>query len=280
LTVARLGENYFRLITGSSQAIHDADWIRRNLRGDERISLTDVTEMYCVIGVMGPNSRSLLNRVSNADFSNDAFPFGTSHEIEIGQSSALALRITYVGELGWELHIPTSQAAQSYRLLLDVGKEFGAIQAGHYAINSLRLEKAYRAWGADISPDDTPLEAGLGFAVAWDKPDFIGKQSLLEQRSRGLKRMLVTFVLRDPAPVLWGSEPILRDDVAVGYTTSGSYAHSLGAGIGMGYVKNADGVNSDWVRVGRYEININGQRYEATPFLRSPYDPERKKILS
>jgi 4-methylaminobutanoate oxidase (formaldehyde-forming) len=280
LTVARLGEDYFRLITGSTQAIHDADWIRRNLRDDERISLTDVTELYCVISVMGPNSRSLLNRVSNADFSNDAFPFGTSHEIEIGQSTALAVRITYVGELGWELHIPTSQAAQAYRLLLDVGKEFGAIQAGHYAINSLRLEKTYRAWGADISPDDTPLEAGLGFAVAWDKPDFIGMQSLLEQRSRGLKRMLVTFVLRDPAPVLWGSEPILRDNVAVGYTTSGSYAHSLGAGIGMGYVKNADGVNSDWVRAGRYEININGQRYEATPFLRSPYDPERKKILS
>jgi 4-methylaminobutanoate oxidase (formaldehyde-forming) len=158
------------------------------------------------------------------------------------------------------------------------GKDLGIANAGHYAINSLRLEKGYRAWGADISPEDTVLEAGLGFAVNWNK-EFVGKAALLEQKSKGLTRMLVSFVLENPEPVLWGSEPILRDGVAVGYTTSGSYGHTLGAAVGLGYVKNSSGVNATWVRTGRYEIVVNGEKFAAKPFLRSPYDPERKRIL-
>ncbi len=277
LTVLRLGLEEFRMITGSAQAVHDADWIRRHV-ASSHATVTDVTESYAVIGVMGPNARALFERLTNADVSHGGFGFGTFKTLELGTAMALAVRITYVGELGWELHVPSSQAASVYTALMREGSSLGVTNAGHYAINSLRLEKAYRAWGADLSPEDTVLEAGLGFAVAWDK-DFIGKAALLEQKARGLTRMLVTFKLLNPEPVLWGSEPILRDGVAVGYTTSGSYAHTLGAAIGMGYVKNASGLNADWVRAGRYEIVINGERFAAKPYLRSPYDPERKKIL-
>jgi sarcosine dehydrogenase len=240
-----------------------------------------VTEFYSVIGVMGPNSRTLLSRLSDVDLSNAAFPFGTAQTISLGMSTVRAVRITYVGELGWELHVPISQATQVYDSLIEAGRDLGATNAGHYAINSLRLEKSYRAWGADISPDDTALEAGLGFAIAWKKNiAFLGRDALLEQKQSGLKRQLVTFVLQDPEPVLWGSEPIYRDNQVVGYTTSGSYGHTVGAPVGMGYVKNADGVNAEFVLSARYEINVSGRRYAATPHLRPPYDPERKRILA
>ena len=278
LTVLRLSATDFRLITGSSQAVHDADWIRRNILPLEQITLTDVTESYAVIGVMGPNARTLLERLTDTDVSHEGFPFGTSKNLELGSSSVLAVRITYVGEQGWELHVPASQAVQVYSALMLEGQDLGIANAGHYAINSLRLEKGYRAWGADISPEDTALEAGLGFAVHWDK-EFIGKAALLEQKAKGLTRMLVSFVLENPEPVLWGSEPILRGGTAVGYTTSGSYGHTLGAAVGLGYVKNSSGVNAAWVREGKYEIIINGQKFATKQFLRSPYDPERKKIL-
>jgi glycine cleavage system T protein len=278
LTVLRLGLEDFRLITGSSQAVHDADWIRRNILPLEQVTLTDVTESYAVIGVMGANARTLLTRLTDTDISHEGFPFGTFKNLELGFSSVLAVRITYVGELGWELHVPASQAVQVYKALMLEGKDLGIVNAGHYAINSLRLEKGYRAWGADISPEDTALEAGLGFAVNWDK-EFIGKSALLEQKSKGLTRMLVSFVLENPEPLLWGGEPILRDGVAVGYTTSGSYGHTLGAAVGLGYVKNSSGVNAAWVRTGRYEIVVNGEKFTAKAFLRSLYDPERKHIL-
>jgi 4-methylaminobutanoate oxidase (formaldehyde-forming) len=166
-----------------------------------------------------------------------------------------------------------------YDALMEVGKDLGLIDAGHYAINSLRLEKGYRAWGAELSPDDTPLEAGLAFAVDWSKP-FLGRDALLRQKAAGLKRQLVVFVLQDPEPVLWGSELIYRDGQPVGYTTSGSYGHTVGAAIGMGYVNHADGVSGDFVRTGHYEINVNGQRYPAVAHLRAPYDPDRKRILA
>jgi len=280
ITVIRLGRDEFYLISGTSQTMRDLDWIRRNLRAGEQAVLTDVTEAHSVIGVMGPNSRALLGRVSDTDLSNQAFPFGTAQVMAIGMATVRAVRITYVGELGWELHVPVSQAVLVYESLMKAGKVFGAVNAGHYAINSLRLEKAYRAWGADISPDDTALEAGLGFAIGWKKSDpFLGKDALMEQRQAGLKRQLVAFVLQDPGPMLWGSEPIYRNGEAVGYTTSGSYGHTLGAAVGMGYVKCQDGVTPEFIRDGRYEINVSGRRFPAAPHLKAPYDPERKKIL-
>lgn len=271
LTIIRSGAQEFYIVTGSSQTWRDQDWIRRNMRPTDRAELVDVTEAFSVISVMGPNARKLLQKITEANLSNDAFPFGTSQLISIGQFTARAVRLTYVGELGWELHVAASQARSLYNAIMAAGAELGVTDAGHYAINSLRLEKGYRAWGADISPDDTALEAGLGFAINWKK-DFLGKDALLKQKQTGLTRKLVIFVLQDPEPVLWGSEPILRDGKAVGYTTSGSYAHTLGGGIGMGYVKGEV--------TGRFEINVSGKLYAATPHLRAPYDAERKRILT
>jgi 4-methylaminobutanoate oxidase (formaldehyde-forming) len=279
LTLIRAGAHEFLIITGSAQAVHDADWIARHVEPHEHAELVDITDATSVIGVMGPSSRALLGRVTNADLSNAAFPFGSSQPIDIGMARARAVRLTYVGELGWELHVPSGQAALVYDTLMAAGRDLGVANAGHYAINSLRLEKGYRAWGAELSSEDTPLEAGLGFAVAWDKGEFIGRAALLEQRQAGVRRMLATFVLRDPAPVLWGAEPIYRDGAVVGYTTSGSYGHTLGAAIGMGYVSNSAGVDAQFIQSGRYEIDIAGTRYAADVYLRPPYDPARARIL-
>jgi 4-methylaminobutanoate oxidase (formaldehyde-forming) len=243
--------------------------------------LVDVTEAFGVLGVMGPNSRALLSRLTKADLTHEAFPFGTARTIDLGRATVSALRITYVGELGWELHVPASQMVMLYDALIEAGHDMQLTDAGHYAINSLRLEKGYRAWGADISPDDTPLEAGLEFALAWHKPiPFLGRGALLKQKASGLTRRLVAFVLQDPEPMLWGGEPILRDGAAVGYTTSGAYGHTVGGAIAMGYVKNEAGVSADFIESGRYQIDIAGERYPATAHLRAPYDAGRKRILS
>ncbi len=280
LTAVRLSRNEFHLVTGTAQAVHDADWITRNIQPDEHAELVDVTEAFGVIGVMGPNSRALLQRITDADLSAEGFPFGTAREIGIGQATARAVRITYVGELGWELHVGIGQLDLVYATLIQAGKDLGVTHAGHYAINSLRLEKGYRAWGAELSPDDTPIEAGLGFAVAWNKTvPFIGREALLKQKAAGVRRQMAVFVLQDPEPVLWGSEPILRDGEVVGYTTSGSYGHTVGGGIGMGYIKSASPVTPEFIRSGKYEINVSGRLCPATAHLRPPYDPERKRIL-
>jgi glycine cleavage system aminomethyltransferase T len=281
LTVVRTGLSEFYLISGTSQTVRDLDWVASHIGPDKHAEVVDVTSAWSVIGVMGPQSRILLSRLTDADLSNVAFPFGTAQTISLGMAIVRALRITYVGELGWEFHVPAEQVALVYDALLEVGQEFEIANAGHYAINSLRLEKGYRAWGADLSPDDSALEAGLGFAIAWNKPTpFIGREALLQQKQTGLRRQLVIFVLQDPEPMLWGSEPIYRDGKAVGYTTSGSYAHTLGSAIGMGYVNHSEPVTAEFIKAGRYEIAINGKRYDATPHLRAPYDPERKRILA
>lgn len=278
LTVIRIAAREFFIVTGSSQTVRDFDWIMRNIREGERAELVDVTSAFSIIGVMGPNSRALLSRVTEADLSNPAFPFLSSKVINVGPASVRAVRITYVGELGWELHGPTEQAALVYDTLMAAGQDLGITNAGHYAINSLRLEKGYRAWGAELSPDDTPLEAGLGFAIDWSKP-FLGREALLAQKQAGVKRRLVTFVLQDPGPVLWGGEPIYRDATQVGYTVSGSYGHTVGGAIAMGYVNHAAGATPEFIRTGRYEINLAGTRFPATAHLRAPYDPERGKLL-
>ena len=279
LTLVRVTQEEFYIITGTSQTVRDFDWISRHIGSSERADLTDVTERFGVLGLMGPNSRGLLSRVADADLSNAAFPFGTAQFIRIDRATIHAVRITYVGELGWELHVPVEQLGMVHDALMSAGKEFKLANAGHYAINSLRLEKGYRAWGAELSPDDTPLEAGLGFAIDWKK-EFLGREALQKQQAAGLKRRLVIFVLQDPEPVLWGSETIYRDGKAVGYTTSGSYGHTVGGAIAMGYVNDAGGVTPEFIKSGRYEINVNGTRCAATAHLRAPYDPERTRILA
>jgi 4-methylaminobutanoate oxidase (formaldehyde-forming) len=274
--ILRLGTDQYLQITGTSQPKRDLDWLASNRRASERLELADITNAWSVIGVMGPKSRELLQSLSDADLGNDAFPFGTFQEIGIGYATVRAVRITYVGELGWELHVPMNQAAQVYDALVSAGARFGLANAGHYAINSLRLEKGYRAWGAELSPDDSPLEAGLSFAIDWEK-DFIGREALSRQKSGKLQRRLFVFTLNNPDEMLWGSEPIYMNGQPVGYTTSGSYGHSLEAAVAMGYI-NAD---IEWKTVPSQEvaIGVNGKRIPARAFLKPPYDPDRKKIL-
>jgi 4-methylaminobutanoate oxidase (formaldehyde-forming) len=279
LTLVRRGEQEYYIITGTSQTVRDFHWIRRQLQPEEDTELVDVTTHYGVLGVMGPRARDLLRRVTETDLANAAFPFGTAQMINIGSTTALAVRLTYVGELGWELHLPIEQLVLAYDTLMAAGADLKLANAGHYAINSLRLEKGYRAWGAELSPDDTPLEAGLSFAVDWNKP-FLGREALLKQKAAGIKRRLATFVLTSPEPMLWGSELIYRDGQPVGYTTSGSYGHSLGAAVAMGYVNLPGGSEAAFVKSGRYEIAVNGTRQPAAVLLRAPYDPDRARILA
>ncbi len=280
LTVIRLAEDRFYLVTGSAQTVRDIDWLQRSRGDGENVHITDVTGAYSVLSIMGPESRNVIGRLSESDLSQAAFPFGAARSIALGAATALAVRITYVGELGWELHVKSEQAGLLYDLLMDAGKNHGIRNAGHYAINSLRLEKGYRAWGAELSPDDTPLEAGLGFAVAWDKqPEFIGKQVLITQKGQKLRKRLAIFVLEDPEAMLWGNEPIFRNGEAVGYTTSGSYGFAVGGAIGMGYLKHPDAADRSAVLQARYELETNGYRVPAQIHLRAPYDPDRIRIL-
>ena len=279
LTVTRLTESAYLVVTIAAAATHDADWIRRGLR-DARVILTDVTSAYTVLGLMGPRSRQLLSRLTDADLSDAAFPFATTREIEIGHAIARATRITYVGELGWELYVPAEFAAGIYEAVLEAGDGLGLRHAGYHAMDSLRLEKGYRSWGHDIGGDDTPREAGLGFAVAFKKDGFVGRDALLRQRDKGLARRLVMFTLDDPAPLLLGDEPIYRDGALVGRITSGAYGHSLGRSVGMGYVAHPDGVDAAFVRGAHWELEIALERFAATAHLEPPYDPKSTRVRS
>ena len=276
LTVTRVGLDAYLIVTIAAAAGHDADWIRRGLAG-ARATLTDVTSAFTVLGVMGPRSRELLARLSPADLSNAAFPFGASREIELGYATVRATRITYVGELGWELYVPAELAAGVYDDVVAAGAELGLRHAGYHAMDSLRLEKGYRSWGHDLGADDTPLEAGLGFAVAFDK-DFVGREALLRQRDGALARRLLMFTLNDPEPLLLGDEPIWRDDVLVGRITSGAYGHTLGRSVGMGYVRHPAGVDAALVRSGRWELEIASERFAARAQLEPPYDPKSLRV--
>jgi 4-methylaminobutanoate oxidase (formaldehyde-forming) len=278
LTVCRLAEDDYQIITSATSQTRDFHWIRRHIK-DTNVTLSDVTSAYAVLGVMGPNARDLIAKVSDADLSNESFPFGHFQEIEIGYAMVRALRVTYVGELGWELHIPTEYALHVYDTLMSAGESFDVKSVGMHAMNSLRIEKAYRHWGHDITDEDTPLEAGLGFAVAFDKPGgFIGRDALLRQKESGTKKRLVQFLLDDPEPLLYHNEPIWRDDEIVGYITSGMYGYTLGGAVGLGYVNHEGGVNPAFVKSGRYEIEVAGVRIPATASLRPMYDPKNSRI--
>lgn len=279
LTVTRLGADRFLLVTGSAQTTRDQDWIRKNLEPGEHVSITDNTASLAVLSVMGPKSRDLLSRLTPDDLSNEAFAFGTSREIGLGQAVVRATRLTYVGELGWELYVPVEMAAGVYEDLVDAGEEFGLMQAGYYALESLRVEKGYRAWGHELSPDYTPFEAGLGFAVSLAKnTGFMGREALLEQKSKGLKKRLVQFVLEDPEAMLWGGELVLRDGEPAGDIKSAAYGHTLGAATGLGYVNNGAGVDRAFIEAGTYEIDIAGEVVAAQAHLRTPYDPKAQRV--
>ena len=276
LTVTRLADDAYLVVTIAASATHDADWIRRGLDG-ARVSLTDVTSAYTVLGVMGPRSRDLLARLTSADLSNAAFPFGTTREMDLSAAMVRATRITYVGELGWELYVPTDFAMGVYEELVAAGESFGLRHAGYHAMDSLRLEKGYRSWGHDIGADDTPLEAGLGFAVAFKK-EFVGREALLRQRDKPLARRLASFTLEDRRALLFGDEPIWRDDVLVGRITSGAYGHTLGRSVGLGYVSHPDGVDATFLSSGRWELELATERFAATARLEPPYDAAATRV--
>ena len=267
-------------MTSGEFQVRDALWLKSHIPDGAHAVLTDVTSGLAVLGVMGPGARALLQSLSPDDLGNDAFPFGTSREIELAQAYVRASRITYVGELGWELYMPTEFALGVYDALADAGQDAGLRPVGMHAMNSLRIEKAYRHYGHDIADADTPLEAGLAFAVKLDKPGgFIGRDALLRQREAGVRQRLVQFLLEDPAPLLYHNEPIWRDDAICGYVRSGMYGHTLGGAVGLGYVENADGVDADHVSAGRYEIEVAGVRYPRPGLppssLRPPVSPHQ-----
>jgi 4-methylaminobutanoate oxidase (formaldehyde-forming) len=281
LTVTRLSGDAYLIVTGSAQTTRDAHWIRHHIPDGARATLTDVTGAFAVLGVMGPRARDLLARLTRADLSNEAFPFATSREIWLGRALVRASRITYVGELGWELYVPVEFAAEVYDALHAAGGDLGLADAGYYAIESLRVEKGYRAWGRELTTDDTPLEAGLGFAVRFDKAvPFIGRDALREQRARPLARRLVSFMLEDPSALPWGDEPVWSEGAIVGSTTSAAFGHTLGRAVALGYVKRPGGVDSAYLETARFEIEIAGDRFAARGSLRAPYDPDGIRVKS
>ena len=278
LTVTRLTADVFAIVTAAAASTHDAAWIRRQL-GDARAVLTDVTSGAAVLGVMGPRARALLARLTDADLSNGAFPYLASREIWLASAPVRATRVTYVGELGWELYVAAEFAAGVYDALVAAGEDLGLRHAGYHAMDSLRLEKAYRSWGHDLGSEDTPLEAGLGFAVRLDKgAPFLGREALLAQSQKPLARRLVVFVLEDAEPLLYHDEPVWRDGALVGRIASGAYGHTLGRAVGLGWVAHADGVTDAFVASGRWEIEIAGERATARAQLAPPYDPKSLRV--
>ena len=282
LTVTRLTEHSYLLVLVDAMQTHVETWLKHHIPPDAHVFVTDITSGYNIINVQGPSSRQLISSLTNVDMSNEAFPYLTMQEIDMGYALVKALRITYVGELGWELYVPTEFTLHVFDMLVEAGAHVGLKYAGFQALDTLRLEKAYRDYGHDIDNTDTPLEVGLGFAVDFAKPGgFIGREALLRQKEAGLlKQRLVQFLLEDPEPLLYGGEPIYRDGELVGYLRSGGYGHTLGGAVGLGSVENEQDVSVDFVKSGTYEIKVAGVRYPARASLRPMYDPEGIRVRS
>ena len=285
LTITRRDEHEFLVVCSDTVHRHVETWMRRNFPEDGHITITDVTSAYAMLTIQGPRSRALLSGLTSVSLSNEDFPYLTAQEIDIGFARVQAIRVTYLGELGWELYIPTEHALDVYDRLIEAGPAHGLRHAGLEALSSLRLEKAYRDFGHDIGNLDTPLQAGLGFAVKLDKPGgFIGRDALAEQKQAGVPtRRLIQFLLDDPEPLIHHGEVIWRDDVAVGTIRAGAYGHTLGASVALGYVENSEPgepVTRDFIASGRWEIEIAGERHAARASLRALYDPKGERIRS
>ncbi len=281
LTVARLATDRFYIVTGTGFATHDFAWIKANIPAGRDAHLVDVTSSNAVMSLMGPAAREVLSAISRDDVSNGGFPFGTARRIHSAGAPVTALRVTSVGELGWELHMPMECAAHVYELLMKAGAAHGIANAGYRAIESLRLEKGYRAWGADIGPDYTPLEAGLGWAVKLKSNiPFLGREAILAQREAGVDKMLAGFTVADKDVVLLGRETIYRDGERVGWLSSGGWGYTLETNIGYGYVRNRDGVDRDYVLSGSYELEVATERVPCEVFVDPLYDPKMARIRS
>lgn len=272
LTITRLTEDRFYIVTGTGFAVHDRNWIERHMPRDGTVYLTDLTSARAVINLCGPRARDVLATVAEGAVDNAAFPFMQACELRIGHAPVLALRVSYVGELGWELHIPSEYAAYVYETLHQVGAPFDIVDVGYRAIESLRLEKRYLYWGADITPDYTPFEAGLGFCVALGKGDFIGAEALARDKRDGAKRKMCCFTLDGQVPV-FGGEAILRDGRVLGVTTSGGYGYSIGRSIVLGYLPTEEAGYDDYV------IEAFCEAFPAQRHDRPLYDPGRTRLL-
>lgn len=282
LTVTRLEADRFMVVTAAAAATRDMALLQRACR-DRDVTVTDVTDELPMLGLMGPNSRAVLSRLTDADLGNEAFPFGTGRRIEVAGVDVFAVRLTYVGELGWELYVDRADALTLHDAIVAAGADQGLIHAGYHALNTLRLESGYRHWGHDITDEDTPLESGLGFAVAWDKEGgFRGREALLVQRDLPRSKRLIQFRLDDPDRLLHHDEPIFRDGVLVGRTSSGMWSYTEGACLAMGYLVRDDGsgegVTQEWLDEGHFEIEVATVRVPASTSIRSFYDPRNTRV--
>jgi 4-methylaminobutanoate oxidase (formaldehyde-forming) len=281
VTVTRTADDEFLIVSSAATTERDKDHIRRNLAPDTRAELVDVTSSLAVFGVMGPRSRELLSTLTDADLGDSAFPFGTSQRIGLGYSTVRATRITYVGELGWELYVPAEFAVGVYEDLMAAGAAFDVARGGYYAIESLRLEKGYRAFGRELTPDDGPVEAGLLFACKLKTDvDFLGRTAVEKARAAGPRRRLVGFTVSSPDPMLWGGELVLRDGVVAGQVTSAAWGETTGACVGLAYLRSSDDspVTAQWIGAGEYQVNVGGTLFPIAVTLKAIYDPANTKI--
>ena len=276
VTVTRIEENCYLVVTPAATRLADQTWMRRN-QGDFNVVITDVTAGEGVLAVMGPNARKLLQAVSPNDFSNAVNPFGTAQEIELGMGLARVHRVTYVGELGWEIYMPSDMAGHMFETLHEAGQDMGLKLCGMHMMDTCRIEKGFRHFGHDITSEDHVLEAGRGFAVKTDKPNFIGRDAVLAKRETGLEQRLVQFKLTDAEPLLYHNEPILRNGENVGYLSSGGYGHHVGAAIGMGYVP-CKGESVAELLASSFEIDVMGTRVKAEAQLKPFYDPKSERV--
>ena len=277
LTVSRLGNDKFLLVVPCATLQRDLDTLRKNIKISDSVVITNISSSEAVLGVMGPNSRKLLSEISPNDFSNLEHPFGFWRDIEIGSGLARAHRVSYVGELGWELYVSSDQAEHVFETILSQKERFNFQLCGMHTLDSCRIEKAYRHFGHDITDEDHVLEAGLGFAVRLSKKDFVGRDAVKEKKEKGFSRYLLQFLIKDTTAMLYHNEPILRNNEIVGYVTSGNYGHYLGGAVGLGYVSCENIPIADLTKFD-YEIDIAGTKYSATASTLPMYDPKSERI--
>ncbi len=280
LTITRLSELEFFVVAAEAFHRRVEAILRRGTSPEKGAYVTDVTSGYALLSLQGPDSRKVLSELTTASLSNEDFPYFTAREVDLYHARGWAFRLSFVGELGWELYVPSEFASGVYDAIADTGGSFGLVNAGMETLESTRTEAGRRDYGLDMENSDTPLEAGLGFAVDFDKPDgFVGRDALMRQReSRPLTSRLVQFLLEDPEPLLYGEEPIIYQGDPVGYLRSGAYGHTLGGAMGMGYVEHTDGVTVDLVNSGGFEIQVAGERFPAKTSLRPMYDPKGLRV--
>ncbi|HVK84263.1 MAG TPA: aminomethyltransferase family protein, partial [Kofleriaceae bacterium] len=281
LTVTKLADEKYWVVASDTVHRHVETWMRRHAPEDAHVHISDMTGAYAQLNIQGPKSRALMQAVTSADMSNEAFPFRGARWIDIGFARVLCIRITYLGELGYELYIPVEQALHVYDRLVESGEPMGLVHAGLKTLASCRMEKGYRDYGHDIDNTDSVLEAGLGFAVDLKKPDFLGKAAVVALKAAGpLKQRLLQIFIKDPQPLLFHAEIVKRDGVDVGYIRAASYGHTLGGAVGLAMIKAPEGgqIDQKWIDAGMWQVDIGGTLYPAMASLKPLFDPENRKI--